>query len=110
MTLSEQQASFAYDVARLITHIFSKGYTCTLGEVFRTKEQAEIYVKQGKGTLRSLHCERLAIDINLFKDGRYLAATESHREFGEFWESLSPLNRWGGRFGDGNHYERRREG
>ena len=55
---------------------------------------------------------KLAIDLDLFKDGEgfemgckvYLTKTEDHRKLGEFWESLHPLCRWGGRFGDGNHY------
>jgi hypothetical protein len=55
----------------------------------------------------SLHYEGLAIDIDLFKDGKYLTQTEDHRVFGEFWEGLHQDCRWGGRFKgcpDGNHY------
>jgi hypothetical protein len=52
----------------------------------------------------SLHYEGLAVDIDLTKDGVYLATTEAHQVFGEFWESLHPDCRWGGRFKDGNHY------
>jgi hypothetical protein len=47
---------------------------------------------------------KLAGDLDLFKDRKYLTKTEDHRELGEFWEKLHPLCRWGGRFGDGNHY------
>jgi hypothetical protein len=68
---------------------------------------ADLYAKQGKGIKNSLHLKRLAIDLNLFKDGAYLSDTESHRPFGEWWEAQDPLNRWGGRFKDGNHYEMR---
>jgi len=46
--------------------------------------------------------KRLAIDLNLFKDGEYLTDTEDHRFLGEFWESLGGT--WGGRWDDGNHY------
>ena len=60
------QAMFAQNVARLIEYIFKTGYYCTLGECWRSPEQAEIYVKQGKGIKNSLHCQRLAIDLNLF--------------------------------------------
>ena len=52
----------------------------------------------------SLHGEGLAKDIDLTKDNKYLAETEDHQIFGEFWESLNPLCCWGGRWGDGNHY------
>jgi hypothetical protein len=48
---------------------------------------------------------RLAIDINLFKDGVYLESTEHHRQLGEWWEAQGGT--WGGRFKqpDGNHYQ-----
>ena len=103
---SKDQRAFALDVALLILFINRSGYDCTGGEWHRTKEQAEWNAKKGIGIVNSLHRERIAIDLNLFKDGDYLESTEDHRLFGTFWESLDPLNRWGGRFEDGNHYER----
>lgn len=108
MKLSEAQQLFAQDVARLITQIYKQGYACTLGEAWRTKEQAEIYVKAGKGIIDSLHRKRLAIDINLFKDGVYLTDSNEYLRFGSFWETLDAKNRWGGFFKkvDGNHFER----
>ena len=51
---------------------------------------------------KSLHKIGLAIDLHLFKNGRYLRATADHRPLGEFWEQLG--GSWGGRFDDGNHY------
>ena len=104
MTLSERQQKFAQNAAQLILYIFNEGYACTLGEALRTQEMADLYAKQGKGIKNSLHLKKLAIDLNLFKDGVYLSDTESHRKFGEWWEKLDPMNRWGGRFKDGNHY------
>ena len=105
MRLSEKQAIFAVNVAKLILHINDSGYTCTFGEAFRTTEQAEWNAKRGIGIRDSLHCIRLAIDLNLFKDGVYCFGSSSHKQFGEYWETLNSLNRWGGRFSDGNHYE-----
>jgi len=107
MKLSEKQQIFALNFAKLVIYIYEKGFACTYGEAFRTDEQAEIYAKSGKGIKNSLHCSRLAIDLNLFSapGGDYLSATEDHKQFGEYWESLNPKNRWGGRFNDGNHYE-----
>ena len=107
MSLSELQQVFARNVARLILYMAESNYACTLGEALRTQEMADLYAKQGKGIKDSLHLKRLAIDLNLFKDGVYLSDTESHRPFGEWWEALDPHNRWGGRFKDGNHYEMR---
>lgn len=108
MTLSDNQALFANDVARLLAYIFNQGYTCSLGEAYRTPEQAAIYAKEGKGIKESLHCKRLAIDLNLFKDGVYLTDSKSHEQFGKYWQAMDTNNRWGGKFPkpDGNHYER----
>ena len=105
MSLSSRQAVFARNVARLIEHIFSHdGHAITFGEAWRPADVAEIYEKQGRGIRNSLHCKRLAIDLNLFLDGEYLTSSEAHRVFGDFWESLHPANKWGGRWGDGNHF------
>lgn len=112
MRLSEQQAAFARDVAKLINWIFDNGFAVTLGEAFRTAEQAEIYAKEGKGIKDSLHCKRLAIDLFLFDhEGHYLQDKKDYQEFGVFWESLNPHNRWGGNFSrvDCVHFERREE-
>jgi hypothetical protein len=67
-------------------------------------------VKLGYSHPSSNHKQRLAIDFNLFKDGVFLQGTEDHRPLGEYWESLDPLCRWGGRFNDGNHYSIEHEG
>lgn len=112
MKLYEQQALFARDVARLIAYMFEQGYNCTLGEAYRTPEQAEIYFNQGKGIKNSLHCKRLAIDLNLFDSkGNFLTDIKDHEKFGCFWESLDSKNIWGGRFPklDANHYQRNME-
>jgi hypothetical protein len=81
------------------------GYEFKFGEAFRPKEMADIYAKRGIGIKDSLHTKQLAIDILLFKDGKYLTSTESHRLFGEWWERQHDNCRWGGRWSDGNHYE-----
>lgn len=105
-TLSQKQAVFALNVAKLIQFIYSKGYSCSLGEVFRTQAQADAYAKAGKGIKNSLHCKRLAIDINLFSpEGKYFPDTKDYEPFGKFWESLDPNNKSGCDFGDGNHFQ-----
>ena len=107
MRLSEKQAIFAVNVAHLILYINGTGFTCTFGEAFRTSEQAEWNAARGIGIKDSQHCRRLAVDLNLFKDGVYCSTSDAHKPFGEFWEAMNALNRWGGRFNDGNHYEMR---
>lgn len=107
MTLREKQSIFARLAAQLILKINRDGFECTLGEAYRSPEEAARLAKLGIGIKSSLHSLKLAIDINLFKDGKYLSSTESHRIFGEWWEQLSTDEyecAWGGRFDDGNHY------
>jgi len=104
MTLRKKQSLFVYLVAVLLIEADQRGYELTFGETWRSPEEAARLAKAGKGVTASLHCQRLAIDLNLFKDGKYLTSTEAHRPLGEWWEQLHPLCRWGGRFGDGNHY------
>lgn len=102
MSLQQKQAKFARMIAQLILYADRMGYQLTFGEAYRPPETAALYARQGKGIARSLHCERLAVDFNLFKDGVYLPRTIDHKPLGEFWESIGGT--WGGRFGDGNHY------
>lgn len=103
-------------VAELIGFAYKSGYGVTFGEAYRTEEQQRIYVDSGRSrTMASRHRDRLAIDLNLFKDGQYLEDGERYRFLGEKWESLG--GRWGGRFGvepkdfknrvgwDANHFE-----
>lgn len=94
MSLREKQSKFAKKVALLILFTYEMGYEVTFGDA---------YAKSGhsKG---SFHYKRLAIDLNLFKDGKWLTETSDHEPLGIFWESLNGT--WGGRFKnpDGNHY------
>lgn len=103
-TPRQKQSRFVRLVARLIEHAYSIGYELTFGEAYRTPEQAALNAKSGSGIRASLHCERLAIDLLLFRDGVYLKGSEDYRPLGEFWETLAPDCAWGGRFGDGNHF------
>lgn len=106
MTLRQKQSLFAHHVAKLILHAYAMGYEVTLGDAYRSPEEAARQAKAGRGIATSLHTQRLAIDLNLFKDGHYLTSTEAHRPLGEWWEKQHELARWGGRFTrpDGNHY------
>jgi len=110
MKLTIQQQAFARDVGKLIAYINDQGYSCTLGDAYRSQHEAQYNAQQGKGIVKSLHTQRMAIDLNLFSPaGEFLQNTEDHRQFGIFWEKLDPKNRWGGNFKsrpDGNHYER----
>lgn len=102
MTLGQKQRRFTAMVARLIQFAYENGYELSFGEAYRTPQQARWNAERGIGIANSLHCDRLAVDFNLFRDGVYLTETEDHRPLGEFWESIGGA--WGGRFNDGGHY------
>lgn len=110
MAIRQEQEKFALHLANLIEWIFKNNCTVTLGEAWRTNEQAMIYAKQGKGIINSLHCQRLAVDLNIFDaSGKLFQTVEEYRKAGEYWQSLDKQNRWGGIFrerADANHFER----
>lgn len=106
MTLGQKQRLFARMVALLILKAYELGYEITFAWAYDPPES-----NSGRSP-GSLHRERLAIDLNLFKDGRYLDTTEAHLPLGEWWEQQHSLARWGGRFKkpDGNHYSLEHQG
>ena len=120
MGLGTLQRLFTRNIALLIAWAYANGYELTFGDAFRSPQQAKLnsgkygLIEKATGIITwfakrgislSLHMLKLALDLNLFRDGRYLSKTEDHHALGRYWESLHPLNRWGGRYGDGNHYE-----
>lgn len=112
MTLGQKQRLLTSLLPRLLDFAHYNGYETTLGDAFRDPRVFGA-VGEDKGTYShdsSNHKRRLAIDLNLFKDGKYLTETKDHEPLGLFWESLHPLCRWGGRFNDGNHYSIEHEG
>lgn len=107
MTLRVKQSIFAKLLPRLIDKAFALGFEVTLAEAYRSPEEAARLAKLGKGIKTSLHTQRLAIDLNLFKDGKYLSSGLEHKALGEWWEKQSTEEykcAWGGRFKDSNHY------
>jgi len=109
MSLSKDQQVFALHISYLIQHINAAGYTCTFGDAYRSPKAFGGMGEKGPyGQRTSAHKQRLAVDLNLFKCGRYLTRTEDHKPIGEYWKALHPDNKWGGDFSnpDGNHYSR----
>jgi peptidoglycan L-alanyl-D-glutamate endopeptidase CwlK len=118
MSLSSEQWAFLKDVAALILWADARGYAITGGELQRTIEQQNIYVKSGASrTMNSMHLKKLAIDLAVFRDGVLLEGREAIAPLGKFWESLNTKNRWGGswrglvesgksKFVDTPHFER----
>jgi len=111
MKLGEKQELFMSLLPGLLNKAFELGYKVRGGDLFRDpRVHGEMGIKRGYGHPRSAHKNKLAIDLNLFKDGVYMSSTEAHTELGEYWEKQHELCRWGGRFRDGNHYAIEHEG
>ncbi len=98
MTLREARVCFTYLFSqRLIPKAIELGFECAFDEITQ---------HQGKGHKeRSLHYSGCAGDLLLYdKKGNYLPLTESYKELGEYWEQQDSYCKWGGRWGDGNHF------
>jgi hypothetical protein len=94
MTERENQSKFVRMIADLILFAYDQGYELTFGDA---------WAKTGHAP-NSFHYRRLAIDLNLFKDGAWLQDTESFKPLGEYWKAQGGT--WGGDFkkADGNHF------
>ena len=109
LTLGQKQRRFTRMVADLIIFAYDNGYELSFGDAYRDpRVHGHVGEKKGYGSANSVHKDRLAIDLNLFKDGKFLTATEDHKMLGEYWESIGGT--WGGRFNDGNHYSLEHQG
>lgn len=109
MTLGQKQRKFTLMIAQLIQWAYEQGYELTVGDAYRDPRlHGQVGEKKGYGAAGSVHKERLAMDLNLFKGGKFLTATEDHAPLGAKWESMG--GSWGGRFEDGNHYSLEHQG
>jgi hypothetical protein len=103
MSLRKQQSKFMEALGLLLMFIYANGYEVTTGDTYPGKF---------KHNPNGQHPDGLAIDLNLFKDGIPLTATEDHALFGAYWKELGGI--WGGDWDgdnikdpndwDGNHY------
>lgn len=104
MTLSEKQRKFTFMIADLIKFAYSSGYELTFGDTYRDKRFSKETLGNDKSYFHdwSYHCKRLAIDLNLFKDGKYLTKSKDYKLLADYWKSI------GGSAGidwnDGNHF------
>ena len=105
MTTQKTQSRFAAMIPALINKAIELGYEVTIGDAYRDPRlHGAVGEKKGYGAANSFHKSRLAIDLNLFKNGKFLSSTEDHRELGNWWKQQGGT--WGGDFKtpDGNHY------
>lgn len=111
MKLSEQQQLFTKLIAKLINYADEHGWGLTFGDAYRDARLfGEFGEKRAYSAANSVHKVRLAVDFNLFIEGRYRSDTAAYTKLGEYWESLHPLCRWGGRWQDGNHFSMEYQG
>ncbi len=131
-SLGQLRREFTSLTAKLLQHVEAAGFALAYNEAKRSNEQAAINAlgepgrlavadavdklgftslsaalrDNGKnnGVLKSVHQLGLAVDFDLYKGDTYLAMTDDHKPFGLWWEQQHPLARWGGHWGDGNHY------
>jgi hypothetical protein len=112
MTELQLQILFSQEAALLIQQAGILGYGVTLGEAWRSPEQAAWDAAHGTGVAHSLHTEKLAVDLNLFKRSgdaslwTYITDDEGHRDLGAWWKGRGSSHCWGGDFSkqDPNHY------
>lgn len=104
--LVTRQDLFLQRACKVIEYARSLGYQITEGEAERTAEQAAVYAKQGKGILDSKHCQRLAIDLNFYREGKLISDRVILEPVGIYAETIGL--HWGGRFrklDDSRHFE-----
>lgn len=111
MSLFDEQSAFTLDLTSLILKAKENGFVVSLREVQRMPEQQAVYVRTGRSqTMQSNHLRSCAGDMYFMKDGSLVMDKESLQVLGDYWESLSPKNSWGGNwntFKDLPHFERR---
>ena len=107
MTLGEKQRVFTLLIAKLVAFAYSEGFELTFGDAYRDpRVHGAVGVKKTYSSANSVHKDRLAVDFNLFKNGKFLTSSEDHKALGTYWKTLHEDCRWGGDFSkpDGNHY------
>lgn len=78
--LGDAQRKLPLMLSKLILHAYEIGYELTLGEGFNAAGTGH---KEG-----SNHYIKLAIDLNIFKDGVWLKDGTGHRELHDKWDEL----------------------
>lgn len=104
MKLSEEQQEFTWHIGQLIMFANSQGMKLTFGDAFRSNEEQLRLYNAGKSKIKSggNHSKRLAVDFNLFIDGKLTWEWEDYKVLGDYWIQLSDKNRWGGDWNKNN--------
>jgi hypothetical protein len=108
--LSSYQMRCAQALSYFITQIPQRvpGAQVTFGEFHRPTWVATEYARRGMGISTSLHIDRLAADLMLFKNGQYQTSSEAYRPLADLWKQIGPafgiVPGVGIDFNDGNHF------
>jgi hypothetical protein len=81
VSIAEKQQRFAHMTALLILQAEQLGYRVTFGDAYRDR-------RAKYGHPKSLHRWRMAIDLNLFRDGVFLEDGTGHDELHDYWDSI----------------------
>jgi hypothetical protein len=100
MKLGEKQELFMRMIPLLIQYAHFLGYEVRGGDLYR-------HITCSHGHPESAHRSKLAIDLNLFKDGEYIVDGTGHRELHDLWDLLGGAERIRE---DLNHYSLEHEG
>lgn len=106
----EKQFQFSRMLGLLFMWMAEKNMKWVVGDAWRSTDKLPcphcgrehtyqdllVFNKKSK-TTKSKHCDRCAIDLILFKDGKPQWTGDAYREVGMKWEQLGGT--WGGRFG-----------
>jgi len=108
--LSQYQQRCAQAISFFIHQIPQRipGAQVTFGEFHRPTWVAAEYARRGLGIATSLHTQRLAVDLMLFKNGEYQTDSASYRDLANLWKVVAPpfgiTPAAGIDFNDGNHF------
>lgn len=94
--LLNHQKLFMKMLGQLLLWIDTNGYEVVGEELKRSQAQANANAASGAGIKNSLHLQKLAIDLSIFKNGKFLQEVSEIEPIGVYWESLGGT--WGGRF------------
>lgn len=115
MTLGQKRRLFTRLLPGLIEEMRRRGYEVSLSEGY-VGDSIDRPDEDSPHRRDGGHFKGIALDLNLHQcrcvpahdqecpRPAYLVTTEAHQPFGLYWKTLHPLCRWGGDFGDGNHY------
>ena len=120
MTLRQTQSAFVFCIGRLIEYAYDQGYEHTFGDgsilplgpdgkgrkASHALTGLPLRVRDAVHMADGQHYKALAQDFNLFVAGRWISdgGAREWRALGAYWKALHPLARWGGDFGDANHF------